>query len=227
VSINPLDDDTGAFSSWSTGGRLGAVVESGVRDVDVAEPPSDVAITDPRGVSQPSGRGLPLPRRAGQPPLAPRAPRQSHRNRRFAISSLARRLWIPLLILVVIGAAGLTVSRLHGIFGSEKRPSYADSQGNDTTRFDPKRMTYEIFGPPGTVATISYFDVNAEPQKVKGARLPWSLTFATTTATAVGSVMAQGDTDSIGCRIIVDGVVKTEKTMQETSAFISCLLKDA
>ena len=72
------------------------------------------------------------------------------------------------------------MSRLHGVFGSEKRPSYADTQTNDTTRFDPKHLTYEVFGPPGTVATISYFDVNADPQRVVGARLPWSLTFATT-----------------------------------------------
>jgi Mycobacterium membrane protein len=38
------------------------------------------------------------------------------------ILGLLRRLWIPLLVLVVIGAGGFTVSRLHGIFGSEKRP---------------------------------------------------------------------------------------------------------
>jgi hypothetical protein len=138
-----------------------------------------------------------------------------------------RRLWIPLLILVVIGAATLTVARLHGIFGAEKRPSYADSQSNVTTRFDPKHMTYEVFGPPGTVATISYFDGDAAPQKVLGARLPWSLTFATTAATAVTSVVAQGDSDSIGCRILVDGVIKAEKTKNEVSAFVSCLLKDA
>ena len=55
---------------------------------------------------------------------------------------------------------GLTVSRLHGIFGSEKRPSYADTRVNDTKPFNPKHLRYEVFGPPGTVADISYFDVN-------------------------------------------------------------------
>ncbi len=114
------------------------------------------------------------------------------------------------------------MSRLHGIFGSEKRPSYADTQINDTKPFDPKHLTYEVFGPPGTVANISYFDVNADPQRVEGARLPWSLTFATTEATAVGSVVAQGNSDSIGCRIVVDGVVKAEKITHEVSAFIFC-----
>ncbi|MGH3968143.1 MAG: MmpS family protein [Mycobacterium sp.] len=136
-----------------------------------------------------------------------------------------RRLWIPLVILVVLGAGGLTVSRLHGIFGSEKRSSYADTQVNDATPFDPKHLTYEVFGPPGAVADISYFDVNADPRRVDDARLPWSLTFATTEATSVGSIVAQGDSDSIGCRIVVDGQVKAERITNEVSAFTFCVLK--
>ena len=39
--------------------------------------------------------------------------------------------------------------------------------------------------------------------------------------------MAQGDSDSIGCRIFVDDVVKAEKTTHETNAFTFCLLKAA
>jgi hypothetical protein len=128
---------------------------------------------------------------------------------------------------VVIGAGGLTVSRLHGIFGSEKRPSYADTKINDAKPYDPKHLTYEVFGPPGTVAKISYFDVDGDPRVVKGARLPWSLTFATTQAAVVGNVVAQGDSDSIGCRIAVDGEVKAEKITHEVSAFTFCQLKAA
>jgi hypothetical protein len=77
------------------------------------------------------------------------------------------------------------------------------------------------------VADISYFDVNGDPQHLKGAELPWTLEFAVTTATSVGNVVAQGDSDSIGCRILVDNVVKSEKTSHETSAFAFCLLKNA
>ena len=138
-----------------------------------------------------------------------------------------RRVWIPLLVLVVIGAGGFTVSRLHGIFGSEKRPTYADTQSNDTKPYNPKHLTYEVFGPPGTVATISYFDGNGEPKHVQGASLPWSVEFEITAATAGGSVLAQGDSDSIGCRINVDDEVKAEKISNEVNAFTSCLLKAA
>ena len=77
-----------------------------------------------------------------------------------------------------------------------------------TRSFNPKHLTYEVFGPVGTVADISYFDVNSEPQMVDGARLPWSLQLATNSAAVVGSLVAQGDRDSIGCRIVVNGEVK-------------------
>ena len=135
-------------------------------------------------------------------------------------------MWIPLVILVVIAVGGFTVARLHSVFGAEKRPLYADTKINDTKPFNPKHLTYEVFGPPGTVANISYFDVNADPQRINGARLPWWVEFASTEATAVGSVVAQGDSDSIGCRILVDGEVKAERISNEVSAFTSCLLKD-
>ena len=118
------------------------------------------------------------------------------------------------------------MSRLHGIFGSEKRPSYAETRIDDAKPFNPKHMRYEVFGPPGTVAHISYFDANDDPQRV-GARLPWSLEFAITAATAVGSVVAQGDSDSISCRIVVDGVVKAEKIIHEVNAFTFCQVKPA
>jgi hypothetical protein len=202
------------------------VVEPGVRDVGVAETWSDVAMPDLPDLNQWSGPGLALPRDRQQPTPAPSADRKSQPNRRLMLFGVMRRVWIPLLILMVIGAGSLTVSRLHGVFGSEQPPLYADGQSRDTTRFDPKQLTYEIFGPPGTLATISYFDADADPQRVTGARLPWSLTFATTSATSVESIAAQGDSDSIGCRILLDGVVKAERTSHEVGAFISCRPKD-
>jgi hypothetical protein len=220
ASIDPLDDDNGTFSSWSTGGRLGAMVEPGVRDLAGARP--DVDIAELRD-SQRFEREIPLPQSAGQPALAPRSPRKSRRNWRSAIFSAASRLWIPALILAVIAAGGLTVARLHGVFGSENGRLYSDSQANVSGRFDPQHLTYEVFGPPGTVATISYFDADANAQNIEGVRLPWSVTFTTTAETAVQKVVAQGDSGSIGCRILIDGVVKAEKiTNHEASALTFC-----
>lgn len=138
-----------------------------------------------------------------------------------------RRLWIPLLVIVVVAVGGFTVSRLHNVFGSEQRPSYADTKAADSKPFNPKRLTYEVFGPPGTVADISYFDENSDPQFVEDVSLPWTLYFDITKTTAVGNIMAQGDSSSIGCRITVDTEVKAEKVSNQTNAFTSCLLKAA
>jgi Mycobacterium membrane protein len=140
---------------------------------------------------------------------------------------MLKQLWIPLVILAVVAGGGFTVSRLHGIFGSEKRTSYADTRVDDSKPFNPKHLRYEVFGAPGTVAEISYFDVNGDPQHLAGTPLPWSLEFAITAATAIGNLVAQGDSDSIGCRIVVDGVVKAEKVSHETNAFTFCMLKSA
>lgn len=138
-----------------------------------------------------------------------------------------KRLWIPLLILVVLVAGGFTVARLHGVFGSEKRPAYADSEKEESRPYDPKELVYEVFGPPGTVASISYFDQDAEPRYIESAPLPWSLSFPMSEATAVANIVAQGDTDSIGCRIMVDDEVKAERVRQGTSAFTFCRLTAA
>ena len=137
------------------------------------------------------------------------------------------RLWIPLVVLVVISCGGYVVSRVHGIFGAEKRPSYADGQVVDAKPYNPKQVIYEVFGPAGTVANISYFDVNSQPQQVDRASLPWSLKITTASPSVVGSVVAQGDSDSIGCRIVVDGEVKAERISNEVNAYTHCLVKGA
>jgi hypothetical protein len=139
---------------------------------------------------------------------------------------MLRRLWIPLVVVAVIAVGGLTVLRLHGLFGSEKSLSYADTRV-DNKPYNPQHLRYEVFGPPGTVALISYFGANGDSQHVEGASLPWSFEFAITAATAMRSVAAQGDSDSIGCRILLDGVVKAEKTAHEVSAFTSCAMNTA
>lgn len=170
-------------------------------------------------------------RRARQASPAPQPQEERAKKRRrpgFVLVRVLRQLWIPLVILTVVAAGGFTVSRLHGVFGSEKPISYADTKKDETKPFNPKHLVYEIFGPPGTTAEISYFDANGDPQRVKGAQLPWSLEFPITAATVAGNIAAQGDSDSIGCRILVDGVVKAEKTTEhEVSAFTYCMLKAA
>jgi hypothetical protein len=196
------------------------VTEPGVR----ARP--DVAVTKGQGVSQQSGlrRRFGLFSRKPAPASQLSGPRRSRRNPGARFFRLLGRLWIPLLIVAVIAVGGFTVSRLHGIFGSEKRESYADTRAKDTKPFNPKHIKYEIFGPPGTTADISYFDIDGNPVHVNGQPLPWSFDIATTLPSILGNVVAQGNSDSIGCRIVVDGVVRAERTTHELNAFTHCML---
>jgi hypothetical protein len=192
------------------------VVERAVRDVAEARPEASTA--EPRDVSRRSGRPFSFFR-----PLPAPRPRGGSRT----ILTALKRLWIPLVLLVVICAGGFSVARLHGAFGSQKHVSYADTGKDDAKPFNPKHLTYEVFGPPGTVAEISYFDDNGDPKFIRGVPLPWSLEFAVTGATGAGNVAAQGDSDSISCRILIDGVVKAEQTQHDVHAFTFCMLKAA
>lgn len=132
---------------------------------------------------------------------------------------------MPLVAAVVVAVAGVGVYRLHGIFGSHHNTSAASGISNDIIPFNPKQVSLEVFGAPGTVATINYLDVNAAPRQVVGTTLPWRYTITTTQPAVVANVVAQGNGNSIGCRITVNGVVKDERTVNEVNAYTFCLDK--
>jgi hypothetical protein len=145
----------------------------------------------------------------------------------MAIVRILGRVWIPLVVLLAIGCSGYVVSGLRGAFASEKRPSYSEDYARNSTPFQSKQVVYEVFGAGGAVADISYFDVNSVPQQVEGAALPWSLTMTSDSPAVIGSIVAQGAGNSIGCRIVVDGEIKAEKISNEASAFTHCLFEGA
>jgi hypothetical protein len=130
-----------------------------------------------------------------------------------------------LVAVVVVGVAAFGVDRLHGIFGSNNNTATGSGIENDITPFNPKHVIYEVFGAPGAAPTINYSDVNAQPQRVDDATLPWKYEATTTQPAVIGNLVAQGNGDSIGCRIIIDGEVKGERTVNEVSAYTFCLDK--
>jgi hypothetical protein len=139
-----------------------------------------------------------------------------------------KRYWLPLLVLLMVVIGGFVMSRMHGIFGSDTQITRAGSGINsDAKPFNPKEVTYEVFGPAGAVATINYLDLSANPQSVKGAPLPWMLTLTTTAPATSPILLAQGNAGSIGCRITVDGKVKDEKSATGVDAFTFCQVKSA
>ena len=144
---------------------------------------------------------------------------------RVSIGSRLMRRWMILVAILVIAIAGFAVFRLNGIFGSKDVVSTPDNSANDIVPFNPKHVVMEVFGPPGTVATITYTDVNAQPQRVDNASLPWSYDTTTTQPAVFVNISAQGDSDSIGCRIKIDDDIKDERTVNTLNAFTYCLDK--
>lgn len=126
---------------------------------------------------------------------------------------------------LVVAVAGFAVYRLHGIFASHDVTSTPSGAANEIVPFNPKHVVMEVFGPPGTVATITYTDVDAQPQRVDDAALPWTYDTTTTQPAVFVNVQAQGDSDSLGCRIKIDDVVKDERTTDTLNAFTYCLDK--
>jgi hypothetical protein len=111
-------------------------------------------------------------------------------------AGVLKRVWIPLVVLAVIGCGGFAVSKVRA-------------------------------GSDGAVADISYFDVNSDPHRVDRAPLPWSLQITADAPAVVGNVVAQGDSNSIGCRIVVNGQVQAERISSEVNAYTHCLVKGA
>ncbi|EPQ47252.1 MmpS family transport accessory protein [Mycobacterium pseudoshottsii] len=143
---------------------------------------------------------------------------------------------MPLVLAVVFAVGGFAVSRfrgfavsrVRGMFGSQQLPTYADSTpAGSVSSSGPKRVRYEIFGAPGTIADINYMDPAGEAQQLNDVALPWSIEVETDAPSMVANIIAQGNSDFLGCRISSDGEVKDERTSSAVSAYVYCIAKSA
>lgn len=140
--------------------------------------------------------------------------------------AVLKKAWLPLLIVVVVVIAGLTVSRIRTFFGSEGIIETPRNFADLPEPFDPKVVRYEISG-TGSYADVNYLDLEAKPQRVDAVALPWSLTLSTTEPSAAPNIVAQGDGSTITCRIYVDDELKDERTSTGVNAQTFCLVKNA
>ena len=136
-----------------------------------------------------------------------------------------KKIWIPLVLIVVLAISALVVSRLHKMFASQDLNAGAGA-GIEIVQFNPKIMIYDVYGPPGTTAQIGYFDPDANIHSIT-APLPWSITLSTTLPTVSASLIAQTDGDQIGCRVTVNGTVREEQSANGVNAQTYCLVKSA
>jgi len=146
---------------------------------------------------------------------------------KLPIGKLLRRQWTVIVAVVVVGLVVFSVTRLHGIFGSDNQVSRPSADSLENTGYNPKRVLFEVFGAPGSVATINFLDEHAQPQRVDDAPLPWSHTLTTDDPTLFADLRAQGDSAPITCRITVNGIVKDERSASNVNGYIACLDKSA
>lgn len=138
-----------------------------------------------------------------------------------------KRAWVPLVVVVAVLLGGGAVSRLRGVFGSD---AIFSATGGGAEPLEPshlKRVTYEVYGPSDTAGRVSYLDAKAQPEQANFTGLPWTFTITTTVPAVLASVVAQGNSDNIGCRITVNGEVKDDKPSAGHHAQTSCLVKAA
>jgi len=145
--------------------------------------------------------------------------------RAIPVGRWLKRVWIPLVLVVVLAVSGLVVSRLHKMFASADLNANAGA-GIEIVQFNPKILGYDVYGTPGTTAQIRYFDADANVHLLN-TPLPWSITLSTTLPSVSANLMAQADSNEIGCRVTVNGTVREEKTANGINAQTYCLVKSA
>jgi Mycobacterium membrane protein len=138
-----------------------------------------------------------------------------------------RRRWIPIVVAVACLVGGAAVYRLHGLFGAGNAALVGGARSEKIIEINPKNVTYQLFGPSNTSGTVSFLDADSQPQTANFGALPWQITVTTTLSSMVANIVAQGNSDSLGCRIIVNGDVRDEHASTELNAATYCLVKSA
>lgn len=142
----------------------------------------------------------------------------------FSVSGALKRYWIPLVFVVMIAISSVAVMRLHRVFASRDVNPNAGA-GIQIVQFNPKSIGYEVFGSPGTIASINYWDAEANVHQVNDVPLPWSYTVTTVLPAVMGNIVVQGNSNEIGCRIKIDDVVRDERRAIGGNAQTFCLVK--
>ncbi|TDK97495.1 hypothetical protein EUA02_05175 [Mycobacterium paragordonae] len=136
-----------------------------------------------------------------------------------------QRAWMPLVAVVVVGAGLIGMWKVHQF--SEPTPVPTVNGPQAPPDFNPKQLTYELYGSVGDGGMLVYADVDGHPHRVDVTTLPWSHTETTTLTVVSGSISAQVHGGQLGCRIRVDGVVRNEQSDDHQDAHVFCIVKSA
>jgi Mycobacterium membrane protein len=135
------------------------------------------------------------------------------------------KAWLPLVIVVALAVGALSMWKVHQ--SSAPGPILAVSPPQAPEEFTPKRLTYELFGDVGSGGMLDYIDIDGHPHKIDLTELPWSHTETTTLTVVSGSISAQVHGGEVGCRMLVNDVVRDEQTATRQDADVTCRVKSA
>jgi siroheme synthase (precorrin-2 oxidase/ferrochelatase) len=126
---------------------------------------------------------------------------------------------------VVVGVGAVGMWKVHQM--SAPAPVIAVNGPQAPEQFTPKQLTYELSGMLGDGGMLSYIDIDGHPHKVDLTELPWSHTETTTLTVVSGSISAQVQGGEVGCRILVNGIVRDEQSATRQDADVTCRVKSA
>jgi len=138
-----------------------------------------------------------------------------------------KRFWVFMVVVIALLAAVVVVGRLRTFFDTDQPLAPESGHADAIVAFNTKRVTYQIIGPQTASGRVSYLDVNGKTLEAGFTSLPWSVTVTTTDPGMLANVVAQGDTDGLGCRILVNDKVVDENQAAGRDAQTFCLDKAA
>ncbi|UQX13321.1 MmpS family transport accessory protein [Candidatus Mycobacterium methanotrophicum] len=132
---------------------------------------------------------------------------------------------MPLVTVVVVGVGLVCMSKVHQL--SAPPPVITVNGPQAPEEFNPKHLTYDVFGAAGAGGKLVYIDIDGHPHQVDVTTLPWSHTETTTLTVVSGSVSVHVHGGQVGCRILVDGVVRDAHSTSHQDADVECRVKSA
>lgn len=132
---------------------------------------------------------------------------------------------MPLVAVIAVGVGLLCMYKVHQF--SQPEPVITVNPPQAPEQFNVKRLTYEVFGSPGTSGKLVYVDIEGHPHQVDVTALPWSHTETTTLTVASGSISVHVHGGQVGCRMLVDGIVRDQQSSSHPDADVECRVKSA
>src|SRR5262245_30294245 len=154
-----------------------------------------------------------------------RIPKGDRVSQRSVGRIVLERTWMPLVTVVAVGVGAVCMWKVHEI--SAPGPVLTVNGPQAPEEFTPKRLTYELYGVVGSGGMLDYVDIDGHPHKVDLTTLPWSHTETTTLTVVSGSISAQVHGGEIGCRMLVNDVVRDEHSTTHDDADVTCRVKSA